>query len=123
MSKAIDTIERILKENEALTAELETLRARSTATDIAAEHAAKAKRGAPMTPAEIAAAKILAAWSEWPGTDDAAQFAGNLTDIERLLFRIAGCLEVSDLVRHDSDMPTDEGYALLLRARAQGHLP
>ena len=76
-----------------------------------------------MTPAEIAAAKILAAWSEWPGTDDAAQFAGNLTDIERLLFRIAGCLEVSDLVRHDSDMPTDEGYALLLRARAQGHLP
>ena len=84
---------------------------------------AKAQRGAPMTPAEIAAAKILAAWSEWPGTDDAAQFAGNLTDIERLLFRIAGCLEVSDLVRHDSDMPTDEGYALLLRARANGHLP
>lgn len=119
MSKAIDTIERILKENEALTAELETLRARSTATDIAAEHAAKAKRGAPMTPAEIAAAKILAAWNEWRKRDKRSD-----TEYQAA----TGVMLCVGDTMHENELALDnevsaKGHALLLRARTQGHLP
>ena len=80
---------------------------------------AKAKRGAPMTPAEIAAAKILAAWSEWRKRDKRSD-----TEYQAA----TGVMLCVGDTMHENELALDnevsaKGHALLLRARTQGHLP
>ena len=88
-------------------------------TNIAAERAAKAPRGAPMTPAEIAAAKILAAWNEWRKRDKRSD-----TEYQAA----TGVMLCVGDTMHENELALDnevsaKGHALLLRARTQGHLP
>ena len=80
---------------------------------------AKAKRGAPMTPAEIAAAKILAAWNEWRKRDKRSD-----TEYQAA----TGVMLCVGDTMHENELALDnevsaKGHALLLRARTQGHLP
>lgn len=76
---------------------------------------AATSRVSALTPSEVALAKVLAAWDEWPGSarDDAAD----------ALFAVRDALARHGMmIAHSSDDLSSEGRALLDRAKKAGVL-